>query len=43
MTICTYHKYITRSTRKYVDYYNMYVSYLLLLLLFEIKNYVIDE
>jgi len=42
MTICTYHKYITGSTRKYVGYYNnMYVGYLLLL--FEIKNNVIDD
>lgn len=40
--ICTYHKYITGSTRKYVGYYNnMYVGYLLLL--FEIKNNIIDD
>jgi len=40
MTIYIYHKYTTGSTRKCVSYY-MYVGYLLLL--FEIKNYVIDD
>lgn len=41
MTICTYNKHITGSTKKYVGYYNMYIGYLLLL--FEIKNYVIYD